>query len=494
MKKKIAGFIRALIFLSILCISLYYINQILLPKNLYQNSSWPTTSSYHQFYEMEEDSIDVLFLGSSVVVNAFAPQELYNNYGITGFNLGSEEQSILLSYFWLKEALRFQSPKAVVLDTRYLFTQHVADPVNTAEPMIRKCIDPMKWSSVKMEAVRDICSIDERQSLASYYLTNIRFHERWTELDEYDLQLGKSKSAQLLGFGPLTTYGSDSYDAFILCDTESTVDMDEIMRIYLDKMVALCQENGIDLILLSLPGNTMYDGVHNCLQNYAREHEIAYLNLCEMNHYNQIGAQLPLENVVNHGNIWGAVKLTNYIGAFLQSEYALESHTDVQWENTNDYYMQVVKDCNLTRTYNLEEYLNKINDPNYTIYMATRDEGVPVLSDSVKMYLANLGIVNDFTEGAGNSYYAVISPGKDIIEETGEEKIYVKGSLPDTDVIYEITSGGWKSNITSSIVLNGTDYSRDCGGMHFVVYDNIRQMVVDSVCFNWLSEEMNAIR
>lgn len=67
---------------------------------------------------MQKDTVDVLFLGSSHGVTSFLPQELYNQYGITGYNLGCEQQGMVTSYYWLKEALRYQSPKAVVLDRK----------------------------------------------------------------------------------------------------------------------------------------------------------------------------------------------------------------------------------------------------------------------------------------------------------------------------------------------------------------------------------------
>ena len=179
MRTHLGNIIRSAVFLFLLVISLYYINEMLLPKYTLKNNLWPMTSSYNQFYQMEEDSVDVLFLGSSVVVNAFSPQEIYDTYGIRSYNLASEEQSIFLSYYWLKEALRYQNPQVVVLDTRFLFPQHL-EGTNTIEPMTRKCLDPMKWSSVKAEAVNAVCEMDPVQSKLSYYLTNIRYHSRWT--------------------------------------------------------------------------------------------------------------------------------------------------------------------------------------------------------------------------------------------------------------------------------------------------------------------------
>ena len=52
MRIKAEGVIRSILFLSILIMVLSRINQILMPKYIYKNSTWPTTSTYNQFYKM----------------------------------------------------------------------------------------------------------------------------------------------------------------------------------------------------------------------------------------------------------------------------------------------------------------------------------------------------------------------------------------------------------------------------------------------------------
>lgn len=280
-----------MVFLLLLTISLYWINQVLKPKYIYKNSSWPTTSTYNQFYKMKENSIDVLFLGSSVAVNGFSPQEIYNTYGIRSYNLGSEQQSIFLSYYWLKEALRFQSPKAVVLDTKFLFQRHPENPINTSEGLTRKCLDPMKWSKVKAEAVSALCRLDETQSELSYYFTNIRFHSRWSYLNETDVLTGESQYAELKGYSALESYGSETFETYTSGgDGETMASAPAVMKESLDKITALCKEQGISLILVSLPGNAMNDGVHNMLTAYSLENQVDYYNFCEKEMYESIGA------------------------------------------------------------------------------------------------------------------------------------------------------------------------------------------------------------
>ncbi len=52
-------------------------------------------------------------------------------------SIGARQQSLLVSYFWLMEAFRYQSPSVVVLDT---------EPLNSSEAAVRLAMDSMRWS------------------------------------------------------------------------------------------------------------------------------------------------------------------------------------------------------------------------------------------------------------------------------------------------------------------------------------------------------------
>lgn len=485
-KKHIVNIVQSMVFLIILVISLYYINQVLMPKTTLKNSLWPTTSTYEQFYNMKENSIDVLFLGSSVVVNAFSPQEIYNNYGIRSYNLGSEQQSIFLSYFWLKEALRFQSPKVVVLDTRFLFELHPENPVNTAEGIARKSLDPMKWSPVKREAISELCAIDKEQSELSYYLTNLRFHSRWSELSELDILSNEYKDSPLKGFGPIATYGPDTYNTFTSNgDTQSQAATHKIMQIYMDKLTYLCEENGIALVLISLPGNSMNDSINNTLTAYAKQKGVDYYNFCETKTYNAVGATLPRENIIFHGNIWGAMKMSQYVGKMLRDTYSVAAVHDNQYEKTRDYYEHIINVCELTHITDINEYLQAIDDEQYTIFIVAREEATRGLTEQAIENLRALGLQQDLTGKYQWSYNAVVSPENGVSEVLKEkQQVYMTGSIRNNQSIYALLSGGYLSGTGSSIVIDGVEYCKNKRGLNFVIYDNCLMKVVDQVTFD----------
>ena len=491
--KHIRKILQSAVFLSILVCTLLAANQVLVPKFLSRNSRWPTTASYHQFYRMKKNSIDVLVLGSSVTVNAFIPQEIYNEYGIRSFNLGSEQQSLFLSYYWLREALRFQSPKAVVLDLRFIWDYHPDSPINTTESMTRKCLDPMRWSSVKREAVRELCALDESQSELSYYLTNLRYHTRWTDLQEYDFDSSMLLRPALMGFGPMPEDAFLPFEPYDPEDPTVFMSFSPVMQEYLDRTVQLCKEHDIELILLDLPGSNMNDHVNNTHAAYAKEHGISYYNLCIRENYEAIGAILPRENIIMHANIWGARKLSRFIGGVIRDTCGLQPVRDPQYEATAKYYEQALSSCDLIKITDPLEYLEALKSEHFAVFIAAHGNVSTVFhnaeqaqggQEGLRQGLQNLGLGCRFPEDEPQSYIAVIVGGKVAAEKFSPERLEVMGSFRNRHSMYQLMSDGTISDASSSILIEGVQCSRFGYGLDIAVYDLNTCNVVDRVTLN----------
>ena len=480
----IKNIMRSIIFLSILISSLIMINRVLVPKYIIKNSLWPTTTTYAQFYEMDKNSIDVIFLGSSVTVNAFIPQEIYNEYGIRSYNLGSEQQSIFLSYYWLKEALRFQNPKVVVLDLRFMRDYHPESPINTVESLTRKCLDPMKWSSVKSEAVHDLCKLDESQSELSYYLTNIRFHSRWSDIQEYDINKEPANTASLYGFAPIISKGPEEFIPYEQNDSSITMEFDSVMQYYLDCIVEICKNNNIQLMLVDLPDTDMDDAINNTHTEYAKEKGVSYYNLCSTEYYNKIGASLPEESAIAHANIWGAIKISSMVGLILKENYGITAVKDAQYEKTRDFYEQIKKSANLVRITDQGEYLEALDNPNYAVFMTAHGGSTVVLEQEYVMKgLYNLGLECKFQNMADCSYIAAIIGGEVVVEESSMSKINYVGSFRNRNSVFTLHSSGKSTGESSLITIEGGQYTMSIVGLNIAVYDLTTFKVIDRVAF-----------
>ena len=491
MKNHIRFGIRALCLaiLTILCV--VAVNHLLIPKYYYDNN-WPTTTGLTGFYDMEEDSVDILFMGSSHTMTQINPQVLYDLYGMRSYNLASEQQNLVLTYWWLKEALRYQSPECVVLDTYFLFTYKHTEVLNSAEASTRKALDSMRWSQVKWEAVRDICAIDEAQSLMSYIFPNIRYHSRWMDLVEDDFPFTSlAGHCELKGYDPLyKAAGSETYAPFAAGDSTETEEMLPLMEEYLDKIVALCKEEGIELILIKTPSTSATVKKYNTLCAYAEANDLTYLDFNEQSLYESSGFVFT-EDMYDggHGNVEGALKITTAMGNILAEDFGIEGDkTDAQWEETAEYYAQVYRDFQLVQIEDFATYISLLKDDSRTIFITFRNNAEKCLNTEMRALMEEALGIHVMTLFDDESYFAVLEDGE-VFEMHGESLISHYGSFRDGHADYEIISAGYAVGNTSAVKINAAEVSKNYNGINIVVYDKKTNRVIDSVNFDTKSYE-----
>lgn len=487
--------LRGTLFAILLGSVFTWINRVLNPKYFY-NNDWPTTSTFLQFYEMDQNSIDILFLGSSYAVSAFSPQRLYDKYGLCSYNLSSEQQNLLISYYWLKEAMRYQKPKVVVLDTLLCFEYDTREALNSSEATTRKAIDYMRWSSNKREVIQDIGRIDSNQNIISYYFTNIRFHTRWRNLNEDDFYFKEMMSHEnLKGYSALSNMaGNENYKTFDITNDPQKVEMVPLMLEYLNKIADLCESEKIKLVLVKTPYYANSLARYNTINQYAMERQLQYIDFNETELYKEIGYDYS-KDIHNggHANIWGATKLTDYIGNIIKTNYGIPAKKDEQWSSSSKYYEEALTNCNLHQVTDFHEYLNLLKQERYSVFMAISDEGTSYLDEKALSGLADLGITKSLKGEYRCSFYAVIDRSE-VKDAIGYEKLERKGSIRKGLVSYEISSAGAECGNMCSIKIDGIEYAKLSRGINIVVYDNDLKKVIDSVVFDTCDENISVTR
>lgn len=482
--------IKILCFALLVGLMLAVITPILIPRTM-GNWFWPTTQTYQEFYELPKNTVDVLFLGSSYAVNAFSPLQVYRDYGVTSYNLGSEAQGVIASYFWLKEALRFQQPKAVVLD---IFALHLdSPPLGMPEAHLRRTMDAMKWSSVKWEAISEICYHDPSQSFNSYLFPHIRYHMRWKELSAEDL-LHSNEYMGLMGCGVLAKReGSEDFVPHGLLDGVEPEPPELLAKTYLDRIVELCKAEGIQLIFTSTPNIYATDNISRALADYAAEHSVPFYDMNEAGLYARLGYDYPNDVCEgSHANFWGAQKITALIGDELVHTFGVSSRESAVYDAALSSLEALEKDIALPSITDFAAYLDAINDERYAVFIAVNDEGVTALDDGLQQRLSALGTYDDLRSFFRNSYYAAF--GVDLPSQGADvERLKHLGTMGGGAVHYQIESAGYYRGSDASICIDGVEYARNKRGMNIVVYALDRGQVIDSVCFD-TSTDLKAYR
>lgn len=228
------------------------------------------------FYKMPENSIDVLLLGSSHIVSGIDPNLMYDQHGISAYCCGTEAQPMLGSYFWLREALKYQNIQAVVFDVQELFLD--ANEVN-----YRKSLDYLRLSPLKWQALRAYKQINPDMNLLSYLLPLVQYHGRYTQLEQVDFTGDHSDSYR--GFLIETKRRGMDFSGYTRADAESAEapDIAPENLAYFRAICDLCDAEGIALILVITPDISFTAGMHSVVQSLADEYALPFhdLNLTE---------------------------------------------------------------------------------------------------------------------------------------------------------------------------------------------------------------------
>ena len=134
--------------LGILAVILSFLTDLVVRKN--------SIKKYKDFFE-EENDFDVLFLGSSHMLNGVYPMELWNDYGIVSYNLGGHSNEIATSYWVMEMALEYTDPELVVVDC-YLLSHNYK--TSTKYSYVHLSMDAFPLSFTKIRAVFDLLDDD----------------------------------------------------------------------------------------------------------------------------------------------------------------------------------------------------------------------------------------------------------------------------------------------------------------------------------------------
>ena len=362
--------VMSIVFMLIVCVLYSAYVKVITPK-YYTDQIYSTTVTYQGFYDLKKDTVDVLFLGSSHGACGFLPQVLYDEYKITSYNLSCEQQSLFTSYYWLCEALKTQEPRVVVLESYMLYENYDNGPLVSESDITRKAFDNMKWSKNKIQAINEICQLDNTQNKLSFYFPNIRYHDRWKELKKKDIEFKKAHYSELKGYTMIPKKGGGDYTGYQLSECENNTEMNPLMQEYLEKIKELCKEKNIELVLVYTPAKNYGKSVVANLEDYAKSQDIRLIDFNDAEVFSAAGYNFgKMNSDKGHANIWGATCITKYIGSILSSEASITPHQDDQWESTAEFYQFALSQCEMiykNKPEDIEDYIYCISDDRYEV-------------------------------------------------------------------------------------------------------------------------------
>ncbi len=475
------------------------------------NNTYDTVTG---FYNEPKDTIETVFLGSSHVRYGISPMDLYESYGICAYDLSTDTQPILASYFWLEETYRLHSE---TLDTIVLDMSMIRrDPDSAA---YHKAVDPMKLSYTKLRAVKAYSEDFEDFLQNIFPLTS--YHERWKELTSTDfLKYEYEPEISIRGYQYNASQWINSVSDFSEISTPLIVDdknevntsLDDTAIIYFEKMVDFCKEHDLQLVLIKTP-TTWTSEDHNEVQMLADTYGLEFIDFNVDPYYSEVKFNFATDLIIPttgdnyHANYYGAKEITDFLGQYLIEECG---NRDVRGDEKYAFMEDELVDYNQYVTFRQSlsnatdpcDYIETaLDDGDYTIFISVKDDAASSLTEEQRKYFESIGLTELSELTYGCSYLAVIDNGNVITEQyqkdPGEENenddlVSYSGTLHN-GTAYTVISGGYHMGNQSSIIIEETERSVNKRGLNIAIYDNEMQRYVTNANFDtWLAPEREA--
>lgn len=333
MAKKIFDFFRYLL-VSALAVLLFASTYYSLSDSFPNDADKGDGISFHN---MPNNSLDVLVLGSSHAQFSFCPPFFYQDTGLYSYVLGSACQPLPLSYKLLREALKTQQPKLVILE------------VFTALPMKEMCDDIgcyiipafVMTGDERYQALTDL----PQDSQDIYLNPFVAAHNKWKE-DETNFndifEKSKKKIKNLINkpelnidkvsgnFGYVDVYPelpADNYWYATNTYEDVNLDLSSADEEALNDIWALCQENNIELLLYKTPIDSLDDDNLTYLHRvweWADRNGIRYIDYVEKSP--EIKFYMQIHSGSFHSYINGASVITGELAKYVKQNYEFD-HT-----------------------------------------------------------------------------------------------------------------------------------------------------------------------
>lgn len=324
-----------ILLVTVLCLG--FVQMLVMPKYMTTSRDGALIAEYYN----ETTDHDVIFIGDCEVYECFTPPTLWQEYGITSYVRGSAQQLIWQSYYLLEETLRREKPKAVVFN---VLSIKYGEP--QSEAYNRMTLDGMKWSQSKIGAIN--ASMTEEENFLSYVFPLLRFHSRWSDLTQEDWQyLFHRDTVSHNGYLMQTGVSPKTSNRVGIPLADYT--LPEIGFEYLEKMRALCEEKGVEFILVKAPTNNWkyywYDEWEAQIVAWANEKNVEYYNFIPLDEEIGIDWNTDTYDAGVHLNVYGAEKLTSYFGKILVEKYGFSdrrgnAELDAVWSKKLEIYQK----------------------------------------------------------------------------------------------------------------------------------------------------------
>lgn len=463
---------RGLIILLVLVFAFLLCEKVLMLK------SEDGVEQMKSFYLQKEDTVDVLLVGSSHIYCNVNTGLLWDEYGMSAFDLGGAEQPYWNSYYFIKEALKTQRPKVIVMNATI---PGIRFDEYQSEVWLTTNLYGMHWNenrimNTKVSAIKD--------SFWRILFPMNEMHGRYNDLSKDDF-VDKNYDISYKGFDyRATIIPFEKPDITGVTECQPIIPKQEE---YLRKIIALCKEENIPLLLVSVPFVVTEDAqkYYNYEFQIAEEEGVDYLDFNKM--YDEVGIDFATDMAEElHLNISGSQKFTRFLGQYIKDKYETADHRgDIKyasWDKDALIHRREIDGEYLKFSTSIDQYISLANKEGFIVFVNAKGAGEADLSDCEASF-REFGISSDsLTQDSGY----IVSNGQ-LLFSSNEDSFDTYLDEMDRLILRKETEG---DSSTTKVYIDTDEFDISQYGITLLVYDSVSGRPVDYVIYDPYTKEL----
>lgn len=321
------------------------------------------------FYSEGRNTVDVAVIGTSCTFSAIAPMLMWEDHGIPAYDFCTNVMLEESMRYALREVCSRQSPELVIIDIAPFMNAHRAkvflEGDKSDKQAVRCNTDGYKLSKNRFDLINEL--ITDKDDRLSYYLDLLYYHSNPApEFSDWNWNRPSANK----GYSNLQIEAiyDDEYIEDSQRESGYTLDKDELA--VLDGLLDEVDRQGVRVLFIIQPywnveGEDAAWQRTYFLQDYIRERGYDVLNMHD--HIREIGMKGSEDYSMdyNHYNIYGAIKITRFLGDHIADEYGLSDKRGTagyeKWENEYKEWDEVLKNNKAWTDRLMKEYITEHN-------------------------------------------------------------------------------------------------------------------------------------
>lgn len=303
---------------------------------------------FDAYYDLEEDTLDLAFVGTSGMDRYWVAPKAYEEYGIASYSLSSNANPAWFIKIFIKEIEKHQkNVKLLVVDMRPFVVDYVDAEKRVFDIKSRRVIDALPFfSQARFEAINKALEVisenfeDTSRFDISYFINFIRYHSRWSE-DNFSIEKELNNDpSEYMGTYLYKSLSLRTMDQPIpVYETDARAALDPISEEALYEVLDYLVDKDYEILFLNTPHSQkkLETERMNTVRDILEERGFKYLD-CPVDP-EVYDLQNDFYNT-GHVNYYGSEKFTAWFTDYIYENYELPDHRGddnyYQWVGTYD--------------------------------------------------------------------------------------------------------------------------------------------------------------